>query len=256
MRSQPPIAIRMGLHHLVNQSAPSDPAGAPCQYGNNQFNGIVLGSDRALWLSCNNGMIVQITPHGTTLVSSSNPSMYGQRITWTAMVTTTGTVAPTGNVVFRWSRDGQNHRIGTAPLNAAGVATLARSNLNADPFGEPYPIVAVYSGDASNLGSTSGVLSQHVLQTKTVATMTSSANPSPQGQAVTFTAKITSPTVIVTGPVTFAAGTSALGTAQLKGGIAKFTTSALPVGSTTVKVTYCGNSNVAKSSASLLQTVR
>jgi len=234
------------------------PVGAPCQNGNNQFNGIVLGSDRALWLSCNNGNVVQITPHitTTTLVSSSNPSIYGQKVTWAAMVTTTGPVAPTGNVVFQWSRDGQKHTIGTAPLNAAGVATLTRSNLNADPLGQPYPIVAVYAGDASNLSSKSAVLSQHVLQTKTVATLASSANPSTQGQAVTFTAKITSPTVVVTGPVTFSVGSSILGTAQLSGGIAKFTTSALPVVSSTVKVTYSGDANVAKSVALLVQTVR
>ena len=234
------------------------PIGAPCQFGNNQFNGIVLGSDAALWLSCNNGNVVQITPHttNTTLVSSSNPSMYGQRVSWAATVTTTGPVAPTGNVVFQWSRDGQKHTIGTAPLNAAGVATLTRSNLNADPFGQPYPIVASYSGDASNLSSKSAVLSQHVLQTKTVATLASSANPSTQGQAVTFTAKITSPSVVITGPVTFSVGSSILGTAQLSGGIAKFTTSALPVGSSTVKVTYSGDSNVAKSSSSLVQIVR
>ena len=187
---------------------------------------------------------------------ASNPSKYGQKVTWAAMVTTTGTVAPTGNVVFQWSRDGQKHTIGTAPLNAAGVATLTRSNLNTDPFGQPYPIVASYSGDASNLSSKSAVLSQHVLQTKTVATLASSANPSTQGQAVTFTAKITSPTVVITGPVTFSVGSSILGTAQLSGGIAKFTTSALPVGSSTVKVTYSGDSNVAKSSSSLVQIVR
>jgi len=81
-------------------------------------------------------------------------------------------------------------------------------------------------------------------------------NPSKQGQPVTFTAKITSPTVMPTGPVTFSIGYTNLGTAQLSGGIAKFTTSALPVGSSRVKVTYYGNSNIAKSSASILQTVQ
>jgi streptogramin lyase len=192
----------------------------------------------------------------TALVSSLNPSIYGQAVSWAAMVTTSGSVPPTGTVAFRWSNSGRIFTIGRATLNAGGVATLTRSNLNADPFGIPYPIIAVYSGDASNLGTASAVLSQHVLQTKTAASITSSTNPSTQGQAVTFTAKITSPTVVVTGPVTFSVGSSILGTAQLAGGIAKFTTSALPVGSSTVKVTYSGDSNVAKSSSSLVQTVR
>jgi len=88
------------------------------------------------------------------------------------------------------------------------------------------------------------------------ATLISSPNPSTQGQAVTFTATITSPTVMPTGPVTFAAGKTVLGTAQLSGGgKAKFTTSTLAVGSTEVTATYYGNSNIAKSSASVTQTV-
>ena len=72
---------------------------------------------------------------------------------------------------------------------------------------------------------------------------------------MTFTAKITSPTVVPTGPVTFKVGNTVLGTAQLSGGKATFTTSTLPVGSTIVTVTYPWNSNIASSSASITQTV-
>ena len=191
----------------------------------------------------------------TSLVSSLNPSIYGNAVTWTAKVTTTGPIPPKGNVTFRWSRDGRNFNTGASPLNANGVAMLTKWNLNANPFGQPYPLVAVYSGDAVNLGSMSTVLAQDVLQAKSAARITSSVNPSTQGQAVTFTARITSPTVMPTGPVTFSIGTTILGTAQLAGGMAKLSTSALPAGSDIVKVTYYGGSNIAKSSASLAQTV-
>ena len=68
--------------------------------------------------------------------------------------------------------------------------------------------------------------------------------------------KIMSPTVIPSGPVTFKTGTTVLGTAQLSSGKAIFTTSALTVGSTVVKVTYNGNSNINGSSASVTQTVQ
>ena len=192
----------------------------------------------------------------TLLASSLNPSIYGQNVTWAAKVTGASSHLPTGSVVFRWSHDGQNYNIGTATLNASGVAMLSTSNLNTNPFGVPYPVVAAYLGDASNLASTSTVLEQDVLQTKTTASVTSSTNPSKLGQAVTFTAKITSPTVVVTGPVTFSIGYTNLGAAQLRGGIAKFTTSALPEGANRVKVTYYGNSNIAKSSAVVLQIVQ
>jgi hypothetical protein len=186
-------------------------------------------------------------PTSTSLTSSLNPSIYGQKVTWSATVTSSGSFMPTGKVKF--TRSG--YTIGSATLNNSGVATLTRSNLNADT----YPLTAVYLGDADNLGSTSAVLNQVVLQTTTSAKLTSSPNPSAQGQAVTFTATISSPTVIPTGPVTFTAGKTVLGTAQLSGGKAKLAISSLPVGLTKVTVTYYGNSNIAKSSASVLQTV-
>lgn len=202
------------------------------------------------------GVLLNIVKYATatTLASSLNPSIYGQKITWTATVTTSGSVLPTGNVVFRWSRDGQNHQIGTAPLNTSGVAMLTRSMLNV-PLDGAYPINAVYVGDTMNLRSTSGMIFQDVLQAKSMAAITSSLNPSVHGQPVTFIAKITSPTVTPTGPVTFTAGSTVLGTAQLSAGKARFTVSVLPAGSTILKVTYFGSSNVAKSSASVTQIV-
>jgi hypothetical protein len=188
----------------------------------------------------------------TTLVSNLNPSTYGQPVTFMAMVTSSGPNKPTGSVAFRSSQNGSNVTLGTAPLNASSVASLTRSNLTAF---YPYPITAVYLGDAFNLSSSSPLLTQVVKQATSRATITSSLNPSSKGQLVWFTATITSPTVTVTGPVTFTAGNTVLGTAQLSRGKAVFTTSALPIGSTRVQVTYSWNSNVAGSSASLVQTV-
>ena len=187
----------------------------------------------------------------TTLASSLNPSIYGQKVTWTATVAPSGAIPPTGTVSFTWGSAYRRYTIGTATLNSSGVATLTRSSLNA----YLYPLTAVYKGDANNPGSTSAVLNQIVTQTTSAATITSSLNPSTLGQAVTFTATITSPTVTPTGPVTFTAGNTVLGTAQIAGGKAKFTTSTLAVGSTNVKATYYGNSNISKSSASVTQTV-
>jgi hypothetical protein len=106
------------------------------------------------------------------------------------------------------------------------------------------------------LTSTSAILNQVINEATSTATLTSSPNPSTQGQAVTFTASITSPTVLPTGPVTFTAGKMVLGTAQLSSGKAKFTTSTLPVGSTAVTATYYGDSNIAESAASVTQTVQ
>jgi hypothetical protein len=185
----------------------------------------------------------------TTLTSSLNPSTYGQAVTFTATVTGTGSVAPTGTVVFSWS----GNVIGTATLNGSGVATLTKSDLNADSF----PLVATYKGDANNLGSTSAVVNQVVEQTTSTATLTSSPNPSAIGESVTFTATITSPTVKARGPVTFTAGTTVLGTAELGwNNEAKISVSSLPAGSTTVTATYAGDSDIKGSSVSVTQVVQ
>ncbi len=156
---------------------------------------------------------------------------------------------PTGKVEFSW---GGVYTIGTATLNASGVATLTKSNLNADS----YPLTATYVGDPNNAGSTSATLAQVVTQTTSAATLTSSPNPSTEGQAVTFLVDITSPTITATGPVTFTVGNTVLGTAQLVGGKARFTTSALAVGANPVTVSYYGDSNISGSSASVTETVQ
>lgn len=186
----------------------------------------------------------------TVLSSSLNPSIYGQKVTFTAMVTGTGGSIPTGTVAFTWG--GGQYLIGTATLNSSGVAILTRSNLNAGL----YPLTAVYKGNPKNQGSTSAVLNQLVESTTSAATLTSSPSPSTVGQAVTFEAKITSPTVTPTGPVTFRAGTTVLGTVELSGGKATLITSSLPVGSNRVTVRYAGSSDIAKSSASVTQVVQ
>jgi hypothetical protein len=187
-------------------------------------------------------------PTSTSVLSSLNPSLYGQKVTWTATVTTSGAVTPTGKVKFTSGIS----TLGTPTLNSSGVATLTKANLNADS----YPLTAVYLGDANNLGSSSPVLNQVVTQATSSTTLTSSPNPSASGEVVTFTATVTSPTVKPTGPVTFSVGKTVLGTAQLSSGKATFTTSTLAAGSTTVTATYSGDSNIAASSASVTQTVQ
>jgi hypothetical protein len=189
-----------------------------------------------------------LSPTATSFTSSLNPSVYGQAVTLTATVKPVGTIPATGRVNFLSG----TRRIGSATLNASGVATFTKSNLNADS----YPLVAVYAGDPNYLASTSAALIQVVQQATSAAAIVSSQNPSTLGQAVTFTAAITSPTAKPNEPVTFTTGTTVLGTVQLSGGKAKLTTSSLPLGAAVVTVTYQGDSNISGSSASITQTVQ
>ncbi len=79
----------------------------------------------------------------------------------------------------------------------------------------------------------------------TTSTLTSSPNPSANGQAVTFTAVVDSNggTPPDGETVSFMEGTTVLGTGTLSGGSATFTTSTLNVGTTLVKALYAGDSD-------------
>jgi uncharacterized repeat protein (TIGR03803 family) len=77
----------------------------------------------------------------------------------------------------------------------------------------------------------------------TATTLTSSPNPSAYGQAVTFTAVVSSRTGAPPDGeiVKFKEGTTVLGTGVLSGGSASFTTSTLPVGTNAIKAVYKGD---------------
>lgn len=132
------------------------------------------------------------------MIPSIGQSVYGQAVTFTATVNG-GNGAPTGSVLFE---DGSSV-LATAPLALVGSAYQASFTTSNLTWGS-HAITAVYSGDSNNAGSSSWT-GQLVLQASTTTTLTSSANPSPYDQAVTFTATVT-PTVgtaIPTGTVTF-----------------------------------------------------
>ena len=177
----------------------------------------------------------------TTLVSSTNPSVFGQSVTFTASVTAmppaTGT--PTGSVNFF---DGATN-IGSGTLNGSGVATLSTSTLSA----ASHAITAQYVGNASYGSSTSADVSQVVNKGATSAALTSSTNPSVYGQGVTFTATVTATapsTGTPTGTVNFLDGATNIGTAILNGsGVATLTTSSLGVASHSITAVYVGNAN-------------
>jgi uncharacterized repeat protein (TIGR03803 family) len=81
--------------------------------------------------------------------------------------------------------------------------------------------------------------------TVTTTTLTSTPNPSAYGQAVTFTATVTSNNGAPPNgeEVTFMNGKSPLGAGSLSGGSANFTTSGLQVGMNSITAVYAGDAN-------------
>ena len=177
-----------------------------------------------------------------TLTSSLNPSGYGSPVTFRATVTPS---AATGTITFA---DG-NTTLGTGTLSG-GIATYTTSAL---ALGS-HSITASYGGDGSYGPGVSSPLTQTVTQANSSVALSSSANPSSYGTPVTFTATVTPSTA--TGTVTFTSGKTTLGTSTLSGGIATYSTTALPVGGNTITASYGGDANdSAANSPTLTQTV-
>jgi hypothetical protein len=181
----------------------------------------------------------------TVVTSSANPSVFGQSVTLTATVSSSGGT-PTGSVTFT---DGST-TLGSAPL-ANGQATLASSSFS---IGQ-HSITASYGGDGTYQGS-SGSLTQSVNPASTTTTVSPSANPSILNASVTFTANVSvvSPgTGTPTGSITFKSGSTVLATVPISSaGQATFSTSSLPIGAQSITASYSGDSNFAASTSSTL----
>jgi len=187
----------------------------------------------------------------TTITSSVNPTVFGQDVIFSAIVTSdTGTL--TGFVTFL---DG-NTTIGTSLLNISGIALLTVNDLAVGS----HSITAVYNGNEAIASSSSDAVVQIVGLANTLTRLTSSENPSFFGNAVTFFANVsaTSPGLgTPTNTVTFRNGTTVLGTVPVNdGGLAILSLIDLPVGTNTVTATYNGDTNFNTSTSSdLIQTV-
>ena len=186
--------------------------------------------------------VSQASP-STTLVSSSNPSTFGQLVTFTATVTgSRGT--PTGTVQFR---DNGTNLGAPVNLDSSGRAIYATSALSVGG----HTITTVYSGDC-NFAASTGILKQTVGRASTETVLTSSSNPSTYGQSVTFMASVSAVAPgagTPSGTVTFKDGNKVLGTGNLVGGVATLTISFLSSGTHSIKAA-CGGSSAFKSSAS------
>jgi predicted outer membrane repeat protein len=104
-------------------------------------------------------------------------------------------------------------------------------------------------------GGFSGTQTNILVNSATTTTsVLASLNPSTYGQAVTFTATVTTGSAFGTpvGIVTFLDGNITLGTATLSGGSASFTTSALAAGTHAITVSYSANGGFSGSTSAVL----
>ncbi|HLJ97628.1 MAG TPA: Ig-like domain-containing protein, partial [Gemmataceae bacterium] len=196
------------------------------------------------------GTIVAVT-------ASALSSVYGQIVTFTALigVTSPGAGTPTGMVQFQI--DGANFGSPVAVSTSGGVTTASFSTVV--PAVGAHTLTAVYSGDG-NLASSSGSVTQTVAKASTSLVITSSASPSVSGQTVTFTATIgiMAPGAgAPTGTVQFQVDGTNLGSptnVSTSGGVttATFSTATLPLGMHTITASYSGDADFTGSTGSLV----
>jgi hypothetical protein len=180
------------------------------------------------------------------VTSSANPGTVGQSITFTASLNPSSPVPPTGTMTIFFG-DGASQ---SGPLGNtfSHIYTTA---------GSSYPVTAAYSGDVNYMANAGGLAHLQVINSaNSSTTVTSSLNPSTPGQAVTFTATVTSGGGAPDGTVTFKDGGTAIGSATLAGGMAALTISSLTPGSHSITAVYGGSaSSTASTSAVLAQAV-
>ncbi|MGP4002228.1 beta strand repeat-containing protein [Streptomyces sp. 8N706] len=195
---------------------------------------------------------VNRAPTSSTVTSTPDPSVFGQPVTFTAVVASSvpGAGTPTGTVTFFFD--------GGSPVTASlvgGVATVTRSNLSVGP----HTVMANYSG-ASNFAASSGTDTHTVNRAASTTVTVSSPDPSQPGNVVTFTATVTATPPgagTPTGTVTFVIGGPGGGTftAALVNGVAIVTNQGLSIGSHAITATYNGNAQFAPSTGTDTHTV-
>jgi sugar lactone lactonase YvrE len=190
-----------------------------------------------------------LEPATAALSSSVNPAIYGNSFVLTAHIGGTGSLVPTGSVVFS---DGGS-TLGTATLDATGKATFTPATMAVGS----HSLSVSYGGDG-NYSAAAATLVETIQNASTQISLTASANPATYQAAETFSAAVTGNGGAATGTVTFTDGGSSIGTGLLSGaGVATLTVSTLAPGTHSIVANYAGNGNIgASSSTPLTVTVK
>jgi arabinan endo-1,5-alpha-L-arabinosidase len=190
--------------------------------------------------------IPTLTATTTSLALSSSSVNAGASVTLTATVSASSGAVAAGSVTFY---DGTTS-LAAAALNSSGQAAWSTASLAAGT----HSLTAGYGGTASYAASTSGAKTLTVTAPTLPSTLalTTSTAASTQGLPVELIATVAaasgSGSALPTGTVTFANGSTNLGTASVDStGVANFTSTKLPVGNDSITATYSGDATYGSS---------
>lgn len=197
------------------------------------------------------------SPSTTSVSSTANPSKYKQSVTFSAGVTRDSGGAVAGTIQFK--ADGSD--LGSPQtVDGGGNASVSTSDLSVGT----HAITAEFSSANTNTLGSTGTLGggQKVDPASTTTAVTSSNNPSQDGQSVTFTAAVASVAPgggTPTGAVQFKDDGTNLGSpvAVNGSGNATVSTSGLTIGTHVVSASYApADGNSTSSSGSVSQVVQ
>lgn len=179
-------------------------------------------------------------------VLSGGQYSFAYGINGAGQIVGTGQSSTSAPVAVLWTADGSIHDLNTL-ISSKSLRKLVAANA----INDSGQIVV----DAT---TTRGTGQYALILTPIMSTaLASSLNPSAHGQAVTFTATVSS----IAGPppdgeqVIFKSGTTLLGNGSLSKGVASLTTSSLGIGTHKITATYAGDSIYAASKPAALNQV-
>jgi hypothetical protein len=187
----------------------------------------------------------------TAVISSANPSLIGQQVTYTATVSASGAGTPTGKVAFF---DGTDAIIGCG--GSAGAALTGSNATCSQTYSATgtHPITATYLGDTDfNASAASAAISQVVNQGSTSTSLTISGSPATYGteNLVVFTSNVTAAFGTPTGAIDVKQGSTTLCSINLPGTTCSPTATVLNASPTAYSVTaiYSGTTAYAGSTS-------
>ena len=172
----------------------------------------------------------QLAATSVTLQASTATPQYQTNVTLTAAVSPS---SATGTVTFY---------NGTTDIGSSAVDAGSASLTTSFAAGGTATLHAVYSGDYNYLSSTSNSLSMNISgPLVTMTTLQASTSSVAVGGSITLTANLSPATV--TGTVTFYSGSTAIGTANVNGGVATLNTTFASSGKLALKAVFDANAS-------------
>lgn len=179
--------------------------------------------------------VVTQTATTVTVSSAASPTLAGKPATFTAAVIST-TGIPTGFVTLR---DG-GRNLGSAPLNAQGVASLVTSSLAVGT----HSVTATYNGDSNYIVSISAPIVQQVNLAATSAALDGPTAAVNVTATAVFRSVLSSPGVTPSGTLTLQEGAITIAAQPVSNvGVYSFAVSSLGLGQHTLTVAYSGDAN-------------